>query len=346
MEQVELTPLVEIAGGSFSMGSADFYPDEGPPREVTVERFAIDRHPVTNRQFAAFVDETAYRTVAEQPLDPGQYPGADPAVLVPGGLVFTPTRGPVPLDRWDQWWRWQPSASWREPGGPGTSVAGREDHPVVLVAYDDAMAYAAWAGRDLPTEAEFEFAAAAGRSGSTYAWGDDLHPGDQLMANTWQGHFPHHNTGANGFVGTSPVGSFPANGFGLHDLIGNVWEWTKTYYAVGEGRAAAEALDAVAGLDATDGLDPTDALSGPVPTPSAPVSACCAPQVSDLVLADEDAVARSATPAGEFHPRRVVKGGSHLCAPEYCLRYRPAARSAQSVDSATTHVGFRCVSRD
>ncbi|MEU2994570.1 formylglycine-generating enzyme family protein [Streptomyces griseoincarnatus] len=336
-----LTELVTLPAGRFRMGSTDFYPDEGPVREVEVASFAIERHSVTNAQFAVFVEDTGYVTVAEQAPDPRLYPGADPDLLVPGGLVFTPTRGPVPLDRWDQWWRWVPGASWCHPRGPGSDLAGLADHPVVLVAYEDALAYATWAGRRLATEAEFEYAACAGNDGSTYAWGEDLHPGGRLMANTWQGRFPYLNTGARGWIGTSPVTAFPANAYGLHDLIGNTWEWTSTYYAVGEDRAHAHAVDR-----------PAPAASAPNSEVTRAVPSCCTPALPLSVderdsglgarLGSEAAVARGSTAPGELLPRRVLKGGSHLCAPEYCLRYRPAARSPQSVDSATSHTGFRC----
>jgi len=304
-----LTPLVDVPAGRFRMGSEEFYPEEGPVREVAVEAFAVEQHPVTNAQFARFVEETGHVTVAEVAPDPADFPGADPAALVPGGLVFTPTPGPVPLSDWTRWWRWQPGASWRHPGGPGTDIRGREDHPVVLVAFDDALAYARWAGRDLPTEAEFEYAARGGTDGTPYAWGDEVRPGGRLMANTWQGRFPYDNAGAEGWVGTSPVGTFPVNGYGLADMIGNVWEWTTTFFLTGTDRHAHD-------------------------------GACCAPSSEDLGPA-----ARASVAPGERHPRKALKGGSHLCAPEYCLRYRPAARSAQSVDSATTHIGFRCVLR-
>lgn len=287
-----LSPLIEVPGGSFRMGSTSFYPEEAPIHTVTVGPFAIEQHPVTNAQFAEFVQATGYVTVAEQPPDPALYPGASPADLVPGGLVFRPTPGPVDLRDWQQWWVWSPGASWRHPYGPGSSVEDRPDHPVVQVAYPDAGAYAAWAGRRLPTEAEWEYAARAGAT-TTYAWGDETRPDGRLMANTWQGRFPYRNDGAAGWVGTSPVGQFPPNGFGLVDMIGNVWEWTTTRFT-GHHR-----------------LDD---------------SGCCPPPK------DPDPAVNQA-----------LKGGSHLCAPEYCHRYRPAARSPQSQDSATTHIGFRCV---
>lgn len=290
-----LTELVDLPGGTFAMGSRDFYPEESPVHEVTVAGFAIERHPVTNRQYGEFVAATGHVTVAERALDPASYPGVAAADLAPGALVFRPTSGPVDLRDWRQWWTWVPGASWRHPFGPGSSIDDRGDHPVVQVAYPDAAAYAAWAGRRLPTEAQWEYAARAGATG-TYAWGEDVAPGGRLQANTWQGHFPYDNRGALGWRGTSPVGTFPANGFGLVDMIGNTWEWTTTPYA---------------------SRHRPDAASSP----------CCPPP----------------SPTGDPSLNQTLKGGSHLCAPEYCHRYRPAARSSQSQDSATTHIGFRCV---
>ena len=288
-----LTELVPVPAGSFRMGSTSFYPEEAPIHTATVGAFGIERHPVTNAQFAEFVDATGYVTVAEKPLDPALYPGVAEADLLPGALVFRPTAGPVDLRDWRQWWDWAGGANWRHPFGQGSDVAGRDDHPVVQVAYPDAAAYAAWAGRRLPTDAEWEYAARAG-STTTYAWGDEPTVGGALMANTWQGRFPYRNDGANGWVGTSPVGAFPPNGWGLLDMIGNVWEWTTT---------------------------PFSAYHLPPPQNS-----CCPPP------ADPDPGVS-----------QTLKGGSHLCAPEYCHRYRPAARSPQSQDSSTTHIGFRCV---
>ena len=289
-----LTELVELPGGSFRMGSTSFYPEEAPIHTVAVAAYAIERHPVTNAQFAEFVDDTGYVTVAERELDPALYPGANPADLVPGALVFRATAGPVDLRDWRQWWEWKPGACWRHPFGPDSDISERLEHPVVQVAYPDAAAYARWAGRRLPSEAEWEYAARGG-STTTYAWGDDATPDGQLMANTWQGHFPFQNDGALGWTGTSPVGAFPPNGYGLLDMIGNVWEWTTTEF-VGHHR-----LD-----QRTQG--------------------CCPP-----------------TDDADPTVSQALKGGSHLCAPEYCHRYRPAARSPQSQDSATTHIGFRCV---
>ena len=293
-----LTELVELPGGSFRMGSTSFYPEEAPIHTVTVAPFAIERHPVTNAQFAEFVRDTGYVTVAERPLDPALYPGVAPGDLLPGALVFRATAGPVNLEDWRQWWDWAPGAHWRRPFGEGSDLTGKDDHPVVQVAYPDAGAYAAWAGRRLPTEAEFEYAARGGAS-STYPWGEDPQPGGTLMANTWQGRFPYRNDGARGngtarWTGTSPVGTFPPNGYGLVDMIGNVWEWTTTKYS---GHHQMQ-----------------------------PSNSCCP---------------KSAEPDPSLI--QTLKGGSHLCAPEYCHRYRPAARSPQSQDSSTTHIGFRCV---
>lgn len=292
-----LTELVDVVGGYFRMGSTSFYPDEAPIHTVEVESFGIERHPVTNAQFAVFVEQTGYRTVAERALDPGLYPGVAPSDLAPGGLVFRPTPGPVNLRDWRQWWHWVPGACWRQPSGPGSDVVDKQDHPVVQVAYPDAAAYADWAGRRLPTEAEWEYAARAG-STSRYAWGDEPTVDGKLMANTWQGQFPYRNDGALGWVGTSPVGEFPENGLGLLDLIGNVWEWTTTPYSAHHVIAK---------------------------------SACCPAKIPGV--------------GGEPDPtmNQTLKGGSHLCAPEYCHRYRPAARSSQSQDTSTTHIGFRCV---
>jgi formylglycine-generating enzyme required for sulfatase activity len=288
-----LTELVELPAGSFRMGATSFYPEEAPVHTATVDAFAVERHPVTNAQYAEFVADTGHVTVAEQPLDPALYPGAAAEDLMPGALVFRPTAGPVDLRDWRQWWDWAPDACWRHPFGPDSGIADRMDHPAVQLAYTDASAYARWADRRLPTETEWEYAARGGAT-TTYAWGDEMVPDGRLMANTWQGRFPYRNDGALGWVGTSPVGTFPTNGFGLLDMIGNVWEWTTTQYSVHHQPEAAKG--------------------------------CCTPS-----LAPDPAV------------NQTLKGGSHLCAPEYCQRYRPAARSSQSQDSATTHIGFRCV---
>jgi sulfatase modifying factor 1 len=276
------------------MGSEDFYPEERPVREVELGEFWIDAHPVAAGDYRRFVRETGYVTVAERPLDPADYPDADPDLLVPGSLVFRKTRGPVPLDDHRHWWEYVPGASWKRPGGRGTTINGRDRHPVVQVAYEDAEAYASWAGKELPTEAEWECAARGGLENAAFAWGDEQFPDGKPMANTWQGQFPWQNLKLDGYEGTSPVGSFPPNGYGLYDMTGNVWEWTSDWFT---GQNA-----------------------------DAP---CCAPEPL----------------AGERFPRRVIKGGSHLCAPNYCLRYRPAARQGEAIDTATSHLGFRCVIR-
>jgi len=285
-----LKNMVELPSGIFRMGSDRFYPEERPVREVTVEGFWIDRHPVTVAEYRRFVAESGHVTSAELPPNPSYYPDADEEQLVPGSLVFRKTDGPVDLRDFRQWWRWTPGADWRHPEGPGSNVGGRERHPVTHVAYSDAVAYAEWAGKELPTESEWEFAARGGLDGATYVWGEDFMPKGRVMANTWRGEFPWQNLGRQG---TSPVEHYPANAYGLHDMAGNVWEWTVDTF-----RTAA-------------------------------VRPCCAPQ-------------RTTT---ERFERKVIKGGSHLCAPNYCLRYRPAARQAESIDTSTSHIGFRCVVR-
>ena len=295
------TDMVTLAGGTFAMGSDRFYPEEGPPHPVTVDAFRIDRRPVTVARFREFVAQTGYVTVAEQAPDPADYPGADPALLVPGSLVFRPTRGPVDTRDIRNWWHWVPGAKWSAPEGPASNIAGRHRHPVTHIAYADAAAYAEWAGKSLPTEAEWEYAARGGLDGADYAWGDEFMPGGRLMANTWHGRFPYENLRPHGYTTTSPVGAFPANAFGLFDVCGNVWEWTSDFHA---------------------------------PHPAG-THACCAPRNPRVTEpADDEAI-----------PRRVIKGGSHLCAPNYCLRYRPAARQGEAVDTSTSHIGFRCVVR-
>ena len=293
--------MVLIEGGTFRMGSEEFYPDERPVHERTVEPFRIDRYEVTNEMFSVFVDATGYVTVAERELDAAGFPGADPADLVPGSMVFTPTAGPVDLGDWRKWWRWQPGAFWRRPFGPGSSIGDRMQHPVVHVAFEDATAYAAWAGSRLPTEAEHEFAARGGADGERFAWGGDPYPGGVPQANSWLGRFPYDNQGVGG---TAEVGSYPANGYGLFDMIGNVWEWTSDYYTPRHVRLSDRPVD---------------------------------PQKRRNLLAR--ASADEAFPATA---RRVLKGGSFLCSPEYCLRFRPAARSPQSEDTGMSHIGFRC----
>jgi sulfatase modifying factor 1 len=303
--------MVRIAGGNFRMGSDSHYPEEAPAHQVEIDSFCIDRAPVTNRQFAAFVAATGYRTVAERALDVSDYPALDPAQLQPGSMVFRPPRGPVDLRNIANWWAWKPGAYWRHPEGQGSSVAARLDHPVVQVAFEDAEAYAQWAGKALPTEAQWEFAARGGLEGAAYAWGEDLEPDGRPMAHTWRGEFPWRNLHPNGLQRTAPVGRYPANGHGLFDMIGNVWEWTTDWFA-----------------------------SRHQPDADKP---CCAP--ANPRGAAIEASYDLSQPAVRI-PRKVVKGGSFLCAPSYCRRYRPAARHAQMIDSGMSHIGFRCVVRN
>jgi formylglycine-generating enzyme required for sulfatase activity len=294
-----------IPGGAFRMGSDAHYPEEAPVRTVEVDGFWIDRLQVTNRRFADFVDATGYVTVAERPLDPADYPGAPLENLVPGSLVFTMTPGPVDLRHLSQWWTWTPGAYWRNPEGPGSTLVNREDEPVVHIAYEDAEAYATWAGASLPTEAEWERAARGGLDGCTYVWGDAPEPSGEQLANYWHGEFPWRH--ADGYGRRSPVGSYPPNGYGLYDMAGNVWEWTRDWYA--------------AQVDAGD------------------APPCCVPANPNGGRLED-----SYDPAQpEIRiPRRVIKGGSYLCAATYCLRYRPAARRPQMIDTGTSHIGFRC----
>ena len=297
-----------IPGGVFQMGSEDFYPEEAPARAVRVDGFLIDAAPVTNAQFARFVAATGHVTFAQIAPDPADYPGMDPGLAQPGSLVFEAPAMVTNMRDIGQWWRWRIGADWRHPTGPESSIDGLEDHPVVHIAYADAETYAAWAGKALPTEAEWELAARGGLDSAAFAWGDELAPGGAMLANYWQGQFPIHNDLTDGWARTSPVGAFPANGYGLHDMIGNVWEWTLDWYA---------------------------------PHGAQPAQSCCIPanprgpsQAQSLDPAEPRAV-----------PRKVVKGGSHLCAANYCQRYRPAARHPEAIDTTTSHIGFRCVKR-
>lgn len=288
--------MTRIAGGDFRMGSDRFYPEEGPVHRASVAPFELDTDPVTNARFGEFVDATGYVTTAERPLSAEQFPQLSAEEREPGSMVFTMTAGPVDLRDWRRWWRWVPGADWRHPSGPGSSISDRQDHPVVQVSFDDAERYAEWAGKRLPTEAEWELAARGGLDQAVFVWGDADDPGSRL-ANHWRGRFPYESTG---WGGTSPVGSYPPNAFGLHDMAGNVWEWTSSFFAPRHLPQGARGPDA--------GARPV-LFTGP--------------QLSGSV-------------------RRVLKGGSHLCSPEYCLRYRPAARSPQSEDTSMTHIGFRC----
>ncbi len=303
--------MVFISGGTFVMGSDKHYPEEAPAHRVSVSPFWIDRTPVTNREFRKFVNATGHVTLAELPPDPKDYPNALPHMLKPASLVFTPPDHPVDLRIWKQWWTFKFGANWRRPFGPRSSLSGLNEHPVVHVAYRDAEAYARWAGKELPAEAEFEFAARGGLECAEFAWGDELTPGGRQMANTWQGMFPSENLGLDGYQRTSPVTAFPANGYDVYDMIGNVWEWTSDWYSDRHEADAAKAC-----------CIPENPRGGPE-------AASYDPALPNIAI-----------------PRKVLKGGSHLCAPNYCRRYRPSARHAEPVDTSTNHVGFRCVVRE
>ena len=305
----ELQPpdMVWVAGASFVMGSDKHYPEEGPAHEVSVDGFWIDPTPVTNAQFQRFVATTGHVTVAEQTPNAADYPGAKPELLVPASAVFRRPEHRVDMRNHYNWWTYVPGADWRHPLGPESSLEGLDDHPVVHVTYADAAAYARWAGKRLPSEAEWEMAARGGMT-SEFAWGDELHPGGQFMANTWQGEFPTENLASDGFETTSPVRHFPPNAFGLYDMIGNVWEWTTDWYST---RHRAKGHGCCVLVNPRGGERETS----------------YDPQIPVRI------------------PRKVMKGGSFLCAPNYCRRYRPAARMAQPIDTSTCHLGFRCVIR-
>lgn len=302
--------MILVEGGTFRMGSDKHYPEEAPAHDVTVSGFFIDPTPVTNAEFREFVEATGHVTFAEIPPDPKDYPGALPHMLKAGSLVFTPPQGAVDLRDWSQWWNFTFGANWRRPYGPGSSIKGLDDHPVVHVAFTDAEAYAKWAGKELPTEAEWEYAARGGLDCTEFAWGDELIPGGKYMANTWQGNFPLENLKLDGYERTSPVRTYPPNGYGVYDMIGNVWEWTTDWFS------SKHAFDA-----------------------SRP---CCAPV--NPRGGREDQSYDPCQPKIKI-PRKVIKGGSHLCAPNYCRRYRPAARHAEAIDTSTSHVSFRCIRR-
>ncbi len=300
--------MLWIPGGTFLMGSNDHYPEEAPAHYVTVDGFWMDKYPVTNLQWSRFVKATGYVTVAERPSNPDDYPNALPELLVPASSVFLKPRQRVALSSHYNWWTYVPGADWRHPEGPASNLNGRERHPVVHVAWEDVEAYAAWAGKVLPSEAEWERAARGGVEGAAYTWGGEFTPKGRPMANTWQGEFPHENLLLDKYERTSPVGAFPANGYGLHDMAGNVWEWTSDWYQ--DHREISHSCCASVNPRGGDRERSHD------------------PQITDVRI-----------------PRKVLKGGSFLCAPNYCQRYRPAARSPQPIDTATCHLGFRCIVR-
>jgi formylglycine-generating enzyme required for sulfatase activity len=302
--------MIWVPGGSFTMGSDHHYPEEAPAHRVSVEGFWIDRVQVTNVKFRRFVRATGYVTVAERVPKLEDYPGADPENLVAGSIVFSPPPGRVSMQDHYQWWAWRPGANWKHPEGPGSTIQGREKHPVVHLAWEDVSAYAAWIGKDLPTEAEWEFAARGGHDGWDFAWGDELAPKGRMLANYWQGEFPWQNLALDGFERTAPVGSFPPNDYGLFDMIGNAWEWTSDWYA-GHGEVQRSCCSCAE-------VDPRGATREQSIDPAAP---------------------------GAPTPRQVLKGGSYACAENYCQRYRPAARMHHPVDTGTNHISFRCVVR-
>lgn len=297
-----------VPGAVFAMGSERFYPEESPVRQVRVDAFLMDETPVTNAQFARFIEATGHVTAAEMAPDPRDYPGMLPEMIQPGSAVFRQSPALVDLGDPSHWWEFAFGADWRHPYGPTSSLEGLADHPVVHVAYADAEAYARWAGKELPTEAEWELAARGGLEGADYAWGDTLAPEGRKLANYWQGLFPVSRIEED-WERTSPVRSYPANAYGLFDLIGNVWEWTSDWYAMPKAttktRGNCCVLTNPRGARKHDSLDPS------------------APGI----------------------PRKVLKGGSHLCAASYCQRYRPAARHPEPVETSTSHVGFRCIRR-
>jgi formylglycine-generating enzyme len=299
-----------LSDAEFTMGSERFYPEERPRRRVRVAAFWIDETPVTNREFAAFIAATGYRTFAELAPNPADYPGMPPELAKAGSLVFERPPGPVNLNDFRQWWKFRFDASWCRPLGAGSSIDELMDHPVVHIAYADAEAYAKWAGKELPTEAEWEYAARGGLAHVEFAWGNELAPGGRMLANFWQGEFPWENRMLDGWERTSPVRAFPANEYGLFDMIGNVWEWTSDWYATGSELAK---------------------------------GSCCSP--SNPRGGREHESYDPCTPTLKIG-RKVLKGGSHLCAPNYCQRYRPAARYPQPIDTSTSHVGFRCIIRE
>ncbi len=296
-----------IPGGTFLMGSDSHYPEEAPAHQVSVGGFWMDQYAITNREFRRFVEATGYVTLAQKPANPSDYPGAKPELLAPSSVIFKKAAQPVDLRNRYNWWTYVRGADWRHPRGPASTIKGLEDHPVVHVAYVDVEAYAKWAGKDIPTEAEWEFAARGGLDGSEYVWGNDFTPGGQFMANTWQGEFPWQNKIEDGYEWTAPVGSFPPNGYGLHEMAGNVWEWTSDWYQ-DHGRIDSPCCT----LDNPRGGKPEKSFS---------------PEDAARIL------------------RKVMKGGSYFCAPNYCRRYRPAARMAQPIDTSTCHLGFRCIVR-
>jgi len=305
--------MVWVSGGEFIMGSDDASAaeTEKPAHRVKVAAFWMDEHEVTNAQFRKFVEATGYITIAERPIDweemkkqlPPNTPKPADEVLQPGSLVFTPPNRPVNLQDYSQWWSWVHGADWKHPKGPDSSIEGKENYPVVHIAYEDAVAYSKWAGKRLPTEAEWEFASRGGKKNQAFAWGDELTPENQYLANFFQGDFPYNNTINDGFEASAPIKTFAPNEYGLYDMIGNVWEWSTDFYHINAHAMAAQKGIAICPTGPTESYDPNE----------------------------------------PFAVKRVIKGGSFLCSDQYCSNYRPSARMATSTDSGQEHLGFRCV---
>ncbi|MEJ1240091.1 formylglycine-generating enzyme family protein [Chryseolinea sp. T2] len=305
--------MVWIPGGEFSMGTNDpeSYAAERPAHRVKVDGFWMDATEVTNAQFKKFVDETGYITTAEKKPDweelkktlPPGTPKPAETMLAAGSLTFSPPSYAVSLDDYSQWWAWTTGTDWKHPGGPGTNINGKDNFPVVHVSFDDAVAYSKWAGKRLPTEAEWEFASRGGRDNQRYSWGDDFKPGGKFMANTFQGTFPSKNEAEDGFAGASPVKSYPPNDYGLYDIIGNCWEWTSDFFDVNYYADLSK--------------------SGLAVNPQGP--------------------GKTNDPQEPFSIKHVTRGGSFLCASDYCVNFRPSARQGSAYDSGMSHIGFRCV---
>ena len=309
--------MVWIPGGKFWMGTPDPTAmvcggndpmlDAQPVHLVEVDPFWMDETEVTNAQFAEFVKATGYQTIAEKTPTAEDFPGAPPENLVAGSVVFTPPPRPVPLTEWHEWWSYVPGANWRHPEGPNSTIEGRENVPVVHVAWDDAAAYARWAGKRLPTEAEWEFAARGRLDRQPYVWGDELQPAGKWLANTWQGNFPNENTAEDGFAGIAPIKSYAPNGYGLYDMAGNVWEWCADWYR-------------------DDAYSQVISLGMDIKNPQGPVDSYDPSERPDPRL-----------------PKRSQRGGSFLCTDQYCTRYMPGTRGKGATDSGANHLGFRCV---
>ncbi len=302
-----------IPGGEFQMGSNEGQPNEQPVHKVRVKSFWMDETEVTNAEFRKFVEATGYVTLGEKSFDPKDYPNAPPGTLDAGSLIFKKSDGPVPLTDHMQWWEFKAGSDWKHPEGPDSNIVGRDDHPVVCISWDDANAYAKWAGKRLPTEAEWEFAARGGLKNSTYAWGEDFAPEGALQANLWQGDFPQENTAEDGFDTTAPVKSYPPNGYGLYDISGNVWEYVQDWY------------------------DPDYYIRSPEFSPMGPTK--------EQVLDPTARIRPNADPRPQLAttPHKVIRGGSFLCNDCYCKGYRPSARQITDTITSTNHTGFRCV---